>query len=360
VTDDDFKRFAIDPSSELADDRVAVAHFLLELGEDLETIRATGDARELFILAWTHILGVEGDPLSRDEAAKLSGLDPERTGRILRALGFTDVRSRTLRSKDIDLVNYFAAAADFLGEESTLQLARIIASSMKRVAEANASVTRVSVEAPYRAEGSYPDFLREANEIVSAFLPALSHAFDRLHRYKLLESAEQTFALDAARTATTMEVAVGFADMVGFTARSGKLSTTELAKVVDRFETRVADAITGAGGRAVKFLGDEVMFVFYEAEAACACARQLVAIALDDDEIPDVRGGIAFGEVLARYGDYYGPTVNLASRLCDVAPAGAVLVTAEAAAQAPSFEFEQLPPTPLKGVEQTVKPLRLV
>ena len=45
-----------------------------------------------------------------------------------------------------------------------------------------------------------------------------------------------------------------------------------------------------------------------------------------DDEFPEVRAGVAYGDVVSRLGDVFGPTVNVASRLTSIARPGSVLI----------------------------------
>jgi adenylate cyclase len=100
-------------------------------------------------------------------------------------------------------------------------------------------------------------------------------------------------------------------------------------------------------------IGDEVMFVVDGVEAALETALGLAEAYADDDVLSDVRVGLAFGEVLAREGDYYGPVVNLASRIVGIAIPGAVVVSAtvqEALADDPRYVFHPLRARSLKDI----------
>ena len=110
-------------------------------------------------------------------------------------------------------------------------------------------------------------------------------------------------------------MAVGFADMVGFTMLSQHLSDRELAAVVSRFEELAHDIVTSMGGRVVKMIGDEAMFVVSSAADAARIGLALAEAYADDDLLSDVRVALAIGPVLVQDGDFYGPVVNLASRL---------------------------------------------
>jgi adenylate cyclase len=125
------------------------------------------------------------------------------------------------------------------------------------------------------------------------------------------------------------ELAVGFADLVGFTALSQQLDEHELAQVVERFESNAYDTIGSRGGRVVKMIGDEVMFAVEDVVAGVDIALSLAEVYHDDEALSDVRVGLASGPVLEREGDIFGPTVNLASRIVSIAYAGSVVVSGD-------------------------------
>jgi len=146
---------------------------------------------------------------------------------------------------------------------------------------------------------------------------------------------------------------VGFADLVSFTALVRRLSEHDLARVVQRFEALASDVVTAHGGRVIKTVGDEVLFVAIGAGPAAAIALDLVEAMADDDVLPDVRVGMASGQVLSRLGDVFGTTVNTASRLTAVAKPGTVVVDDVLAASLASmsgFKMSPLRRRALRGI----------
>ncbi len=119
--------------------------------------------------------------------------------------------------------------------------------------------------------------------------------------------------------------AVGFADMVSFTTRTAGLGAQDLAEFVQQFETRARDVVTASGGRVVKTIGDAVLFVADDPRTGTAVALGL-AEAFGVDSPTPVRVGLVWGRVLSRFGDVFGPAVNVAARLTEQALPGTVLL----------------------------------
>jgi adenylate cyclase len=98
---------------------------------------------------------------------------------------------------------------------------------------------------------------------------------------------------------------------------------------VRRFEEISHDIVTASRGRVVKMIGDEVMFVVDGVADAARIGLGLADAYADDDLLSDVRVGLAYGPVLLRDGDYFGPTVNLAHRIVNIGNPGTVLMSDE-------------------------------
>jgi adenylate cyclase len=357
----DYERFGVDADDASAQAIVDTASYLEEHGVPIEEIRALRTLDALSLRAWRHIFGLEGTPLEIADAAAATDLTVDQVHRYLRALGLPmdDDTVITLTADDIEILQLFRDFAHLIGEEQVVHLARVIGSSVARAAESVADAIRVNVEGP---PGSSPrgEVLKMTDLVATHGLPRLAFAMDRILRYHILRVSAQAWNMDAGGAATTSTLAVGFADMVGFTARSGSLSTNDLAAVIDRFESRVSETISASGGRVVKFIGDEVLFTFTNVLAGCRCARELLALAADAT-IPDVRVGIAYGDVVTRFGDCYGPVVNLAARLVQVAPPNSVLATPEIAERtATEFAWVIQEPVVVKGIDDAVENVRLV
>jgi adenylate cyclase len=158
------------------------------------------------------------------------------------------------------------------------------------------------------------------------------------------------WAPDDARASVTRTLAVGFVDLVGYTESSAAMSPAALAASIGAFELRVGELVAGAGGRVVKLIGDEAMFVVGSGGAAASLAVELAESFDGAGDLPRVRVGVAAGPVVALHGDYYGDVVNLAARLVKLAaPSGAIASAAVAEACPATIAAEELAVRTIKG-----------
>ena len=125
------------------------------------------------------------------------------------------------------------------------------------------------------------------------------------------------------------------------------------------FDQLASDAILEGGGRFVKLIGDEAMFVATDPSAACEIALDLAARLSAHPRLPQGRGAVAAGDILARDGDYFGPVVNLAARAVKLADPGCVLVSGDLARQASRFRFRDAGAQRLDGFDDPVELFRL-
>ena len=152
-------------------------------------------------------------------------------------------------------------------------------------------------------------------------------------------------------------VALGFVDLVGSTAWAQTLSLREQSLALARFESAAWTSAVLAGGRVVKTIGDEVFFAAPTAEAACRIGLEVCRAAHEDEVLPPARGAVGREVATPREGDYFGPLVNLLSRLVKAGAPGEVVVTEAAAAELPveAWELRPLAPAELRGIEEPVR-----
>jgi adenylate cyclase len=294
---------------------------------------------------------------TRIELARRAGIDPGQVSRFWRAMGFPDPPEDHAIFTDTDVAVLSAfdrfVTDDKIDPKVALQITRVVGQAMSRVAEAQVAAVRER----FQAAGLLDDEGTEVSVAVVGRSAELLPAFEKLLVYQwrrhLVAAAQRVVMALDTEGEPNLALTVGFADMVGFTALSQQLDETELAEVVGRFEAVAYDSVAAHGGRVVKMIGDEVMFVTDEPAAAAEIGLTLAAVYGDDEAASDVRVGLAHGPVLAWEGDYFGPTVNLASRLVNIAYVGAVVVSSEIhdrLADDDRFVLRAVRPRRLKGI----------
>lgn len=190
-------------------------------------------------------------------------------------------------------------------------------------------------------------------QLVYAWRRQLASLVGRMHVEVAGRSVEES-------TSDTLPLprALGFVDMVSFTSSSARLSSYELAALVQGFEFTARDVITSHGARVVKTIGDAVLFVADDLTTAARVSLALVAAIQARPDLLPVRGSLVWGRVISRSGDVFGPIVNLAARLVDVAPSDTVLMdpaTSERLAKsaaAAEFRMVPRPPADMPGIGQ--------
>lgn len=273
--------------------------------------------------------------------------------RLWRALGFPPVpdAARVFTRSEIEVLR---TVRQFIEQQGTdpavmVQLTRVTGHSLARIADAQ--VTEAVGRLQQRTQGASGEVAR--SELINR-IQVLVQGFDKLLGYvwrrHLLAAV---LRLSATPSPADREQTIGFADLVGFTAMSQSLDAHELATMVDRFEAIAYDHIVERGGRVVKMIGDEVMFAVDDTVAAAEIGLELVEAHAREASLPDVRVGVAYGPTLAWEGDLFGPTVNLASRLVNVAKPRTVLVSeqlGERLRELPQFTLRHLRPVNLQGI----------
>lgn len=346
ATSDDFQRA-----------RARVRSVLAGLGATPGEIDQAEADGSLDLLIVDRTLFPPGARYTQDELSEQTDLPLDLLRRLWRALGFLDVEEdeRVFTELDLEAARIFGdlLRTGVIEVEPALQLARVIGSSMARIAEAEVLPRVLNIAAgedPIVAADSFAG-------LVGPALPALARVLEFVWRRHLQAATRRTMVLRAHGQieGASPVLAVGFADMVGFTLISQQLSDDQLARMVSRFEEISHDTVTGLGGHVVKMIGDEVMFVVDGVLPAARIGLELAEAYADDDVLSDVRVGLAVGTVLTIEGDYFGPTVNMAHRIVKVANPGTVVISeqfhATLEAQAgEEFRAEPLRPRMLKDI----------
>jgi adenylate cyclase len=323
---------------------------LLKRGVPAEEIDAALATGRIGLLAIDAAVVPGAQRFSREAVAERTGVPFEVLDRLWLALGFPPADGEVIfTDSDVEAVKtlHRLLQSNLIDEETAVQFARVLGSAMSRVAEA-----LVSAQPGMRPNEEEQLAYAEAVLSRGSIIDDTARLIDYTWRRHLQASARRAMITDPGEDGGVVQT-VGFADLVGYTALSQQLSEEALSAVVDRFEELAYDVVASTGGRVVKTIGDEVMFVVGDPLNAIHLALALSDAYADDDLLSEVRVALASGPVLAKDGDYFGPVVNLASRMVAVAYPGTVLVSSDihdALANEPGLAWRELRPRRLKDI----------
>src|SRR5919197_4018356 len=320
------------PSRYSEADRAEVVRHLAEAGASEEEIAEAARSGTLGVLTLDLALRPPGEMVSLAEAAEEAGLSLDEAEALWRALGFAVPSDGSLRLSSAEaamLRSLHDVGREVVGEGRIVGFARVLGWATAVLGEALVDAFRIQVEVPRLGSGtSYGEIVEQYTELARGAFPTFVAGLGVLTRAHMLRVSRSAWAPDEQQSAVTREQTIGFADLVGYTGRSRVLSMTELASAVGRFETKVTDLVSRHGGRLVKFIGDEAMFIVDDPARGCELGLALAERFGSDPSLPPVRVGLAAGPTVALHGDYYGEVVNLAARLVKAAEPSQIVVSA--------------------------------
>jgi adenylate cyclase len=350
----------------LEDDRARAARRrlldeLYESGVSLEELRRTIAEDKLVLAPVARALSSQAKYTAREIAAA-TGVDLAFLAASRRALGLPvpGDDERVYGEKDLEASRLGSAhrAAGF-ADEDALEVARVLGQGMARYAEATrALVARTFLEPGLDEYELAHRYRAVAEQLMPLAGPWLEHVF-ALHLQQVLRSDALTQEQRrAGKLDDTQDAVVAFADLVGFTELGESVSVEELGSVAGRLSHLAADALEPEV-RIVKLIGDAVMLVSPKPEPILESTLRLIESAAEDASFPPLRAGVACGQAVHRWGDWFGTPVNLASRLTARARPSTVLVSAEIA-EGPSdrFVFSDAGRKKLKGFAAPVHAFR--
>jgi adenylate cyclase len=348
------------------DAREARLQLLEELAADgvtVEELREAVAAGRLTLLPVERALAGPGPRYTPREIAEMSGVDVELLQRFSAALGvpYTDPDERTVTEADLEAARNMKAFREAgLPEDGMLQVARTIGMGTARIAAANRELVVRTLMQPGDTERDLAErFAAAAEHMMPLVGPTLVYALQAHMLEQIRRDVIGTADLASGEIRGAVSLAVCFADLVEFTRLGEEIAPEELGGVAGRFE-EMAAAVAESPVRLVKMIGDAAMLVSAEPAPMMEAALRLIETAEEEgEEFPFLRAGLAYGPALAQSGDYYGRSVNLASRITGVARPGSVLVDAATKdAVDGAFSYSFAGERRLKGIDSGVKLFR--
>ncbi len=329
-----------------------------ERGYSLEDLKSAGQEGRLAFGFTEELFSGSEDAITVEDAAVETGLEPELIERILVILG-TPKGQRELSREDLAALRHCARvlAAGF-PLVAFLQLVRVYAQSMRRIADAEVRLFHLYVHEPLiRDAVPELEMAEEMGELAADILPLAAPLTEYLHERYLRFFVEQDVVghMESDSAMETAEIELGhvhvalcFIDLTGFTRYTEEEGDIEALDVVENFVAGV-EATLPREATIVKTIGDEVMVVSPD---AASLTRWAVDFLSRFPQRPQPRVGIHYGDAVYRDGDYFGSQVNLVHRVVNRALAGEVLVTdavCVAIAGSQSLEMEPIGEVSLKG-----------
>src|SRR5918995_522777 len=322
-----------------------------ERGYSLEDLKEAGREGRLAFGFTEELFSGSQETFSVEEAAAETGLEPDLVERILVILG-TPKGQRELSREDQAALRHCARvlAAGF-PLVAFLQLVRVYAQSMRRIADAEVRLFHLYVHEPMiRDAVPELEMAGEMGELAGDILPLAAPLTQYLHQRYFRFFVEQDVVghMEAGSAMDTAEIELGhvnvtlcFIDLTGFTRYTEEEGDIEALDVVENFVATV-EATMPREATIVKTIGDEVMVVSPDPASLTEWAVEFLA---RFPQRPQPRVGIHYGDAVYRDGDYFGSQVNLVHRVVNRALAGEVLVTdavCGAIAASERLEFEPI------------------
>jgi adenylate cyclase len=298
-------------------------------GVSLEELRRAVAEQRLPLLPVERLLS-SGPRYTARDIAQQTGLDLDYFQAQRRALGLAvpEPDERVYGESDLEsarLGNQYRQVG--LPDEEAMEVQRVLGRGMARYAEA---IRTLVGETFLQASADEDDLARRLEAVSKTLLPLagpwLEYVFGLHMREALRQEVVTAEQLATGRIGTGRDCAVAFADLVGFTELGETIPSEELGSVAGRL-SRLAEAVVEPPAKVVKEIGDAVMLVSSEPADLVEATLNLVEASDGAEGLPAIRAGVAYGPAVNRWGDWYGSTVNVASRLAERARPGSVLTT---------------------------------
>jgi adenylate cyclase len=341
--------------------RLDLLRQLHEAGVPLDELRKAAADDRLALLPVEMVLAREGKYSAR-ELAEATGQDEETMRRQRQALGLPtvdDLDAKVFTDDDLEAARRATAFAEAgFPQEGTLEVSRVIGEATSRVAAAIRNLVGENLLRPGDTERDlglrYAEVAREAAPLLG---PVLEYVLNQHLVEQIRDDVISRAELQAGEILPgARQMAVCFADLTDFT-RLGELAPVEEVGAVAGRLAALASEAAGGPVRLVKTIGDAAMLVSPEPPALVEAALSLIdAAEAEGEDFPQLHVGVALGPVVSRGGDWYGHTVNLASRIAAIAWPGSVLCDEAVHEAAPeAFRWSFAGERRLKGVKRPVR-----
>jgi adenylate cyclase len=294
------------------------------------------------------------------QMAERTGVPVEMLMVIREAAGsVTPTPDSPMREAELPSAEWIVAAVRASFRPASIQqMIRVQADGLRRLAETEAATWQTEVIDQGTRTGLRTDeilgmeFGNRMSVLTEQAVVGMYHLQQTKAWTSNLVTGVETMLADAGlHTRLERPPAMCFLDITGYTRLTQERGDTAAAQLADELGGIVHRASVKYGGRAVKWLGDGVMFHFPDPGPGVTAALEMVTGVIDAG-LPPAHVGLHAGPVIFQEGDYYGQTVNLAARIAEFARASEVIVSQEVvdASLGAEVMFRDMGPVELKGV----------
>jgi adenylate cyclase len=310
-------------------ERLVLLQELVADGVPLSELRRTTASGTIMYLPADRVI-VGNERFTSGEVAAMSDVEEDFLVRARRAMGlpipepdeavYTEAELESAR-----MIHVVRAAG--ISDEEVLDLLRVLGRGLAQAAEVFRAVPLKLILQPGMSE---PDlargYARAAEQLYPLVDPLVSNVLALHMRHATQSTVVSELERSGGQLPGSREIAVAFADLVGFTRLGEEVPPDELGRLALRLEA-IATEVATPPVRLVKTIGDAAMLASPEPEPLLGATLALIEAAnAEGEDFPELRAGAAFGQALPRAGDWYGRPVNLASRITAVARPSSLLV----------------------------------
>lgn len=345
-------------------ERARLLSFLDACGVSADDVITLMEAEGDVLSRWEHWFG-SPRPLGRTltEAAGELDFDLDLLRKVWVAAGLAD--QTEVFDEDMEMLRTLTAARELgVADDVLVQLVRVCADALGRVADTEVRLFHFHVHERLRGQGLTGDDLEEqvqaiGNALVDSIEPTILYwhckGWRRALRDDMLLHAKEGIGAELDGLAR-LPLAVLFADLASFTPLTEAMGDQVAARILDRFSHIVRQVAADHHGRVLKQIGDEFMVALPSADAAVRCGLDLMRSVADESEFPGVRMGAHAGSALYQEGDYLGSSVNIAARVAAEAARGQFLTTSAMrhATDVPEAQWMSVPDRTLRGLNEPV------
>jgi adenylate cyclase len=313
-------------------ERLALLEQLAEEGVPIAELRRTTATGTVILLPADRVI-VGPQRYTAAEVAELSGVEVQFLTAARRAMGLPipEPDEPVYTEAELESARRTLVAREAgISDEEILELLRVLGRGLSQAAEAMRALPLKLVLEPGMSERELASRYGEAAaQLYPMVDPLISNVLALHLRHSAQSELISAMERSGGRLPGSREVAVCFADLVGFTRLGEEVEPEELGHLAARLEALAAEAAESPV-KLVKTIGDAAMLASPEPEPLLDAALELIDAAnAEGEDFPQLRAGAAIGLALPRAGDWFGHPVNLASRITAIARPGSVLVERE-------------------------------